>query len=307
MSNHYLCAEVSILTDHSVPRDRWGRPMLYPPEGGARTSYTRVSTAAKWLDDKGGLINWTASQAMVGLIKSRPLQARVASIVARTQSDTYRENKAALKEIVENATQIAQASGRADFGTAVHEMSELLDSGTLDWSYVPDSLKGPLEAYQGAMSAYRILDSEVFVTVDEQVAGNDLHIAGSMDRIIEHPEFGPVVADLKTGADEPKYPLGVTTQVAIYARGLRYRDAGFPGTPEFDDGEPNSDRSAYRKALWPNINKDVGLMIHCPLEKVKGSYICHFYLLDLVSGWEALELGTRIQAVRRPPKLKRIS
>jgi hypothetical protein len=186
-------------------------------------------------------------------------------------------------------------------------MSELLDAGTLDWSYVPDSLKGPLEAYQSAMSDYKILDSEVFVTVDELVAGKTLHIAGSMDRIIEHPDLGPVVADLKTGADEPKFPLGVTTQVAIYARGKRYRDSTFPGTPAFDDGEPNGDSSAYRKELWPFINQEAGVMIHCPLEPVNGSYVCHLYLLDLVSGWDALEIGTRIQSVRRPPKLKRIS
>lgn len=281
--------------------------MLYPPEGGARTSYTRISTAAKWLDDKGGLINWSASQAMIGLMKSKPLQARVFSLIARTENDTYRENKAALKEIVENATQIAQASGRADYGTALHEMSELSDAGQLDWQYVPDMLKGPLEAYKEAMTSVEVLDSEVFVTVDETIDGTSLHLAGSMDRIINFPDLGPVVADLKTGADEPRYPLGVTTQVAIYARGMRYRDAGFPGTPAFDDGEANEDGSAWRKPLWDGLNSEVGLMIHCPLEKVNGKYVCHFYKLDLVAGWESLELGTRIQSRRRPPKLKRIS
>lgn len=292
------------MTDHSVPRDRFGRPMLHTPEG-ERAPYTRASTAAKWLDDKGGLINWTASQAMIGLIKSKPLQARVSSLVARTQNDTYRENKSALREIVDNATNIAQASGRADYGTALHEMSELLDVGELDWQYVPEILKGPLEAYGEAMAGIKIIDSEVFVTVDADVHGVTLRLAGSMDRIIEHPEFGPVVADLKTGADEPKYPLGVTTQVAIYARGCRYRDLLFPGTPVFTDGEPNADSTAWRKPL--NVSQEVGLMIHCPLEKVGNKFVCDFYALDLVNGWDSLALGTKVQSARRPPKLKRVN
>lgn len=278
--------------------------MLYPDDGGARTAYTRVSTAAKYTDDKGGLINWTASQAMIGLIKSRPLQARVSSLIASTQNDTYREHKSQLKELVENATQIAQASGRADFGTAVHQFTELIDNGKLDWDYVPESLKGPLDAYAQAMQGITILDSEVFVAVDADVDDKKIRIAGSMDRVVHHPELGIVVADVKTGADEPRYPSGVTTQVAIYARGMRYRDSAFPGTPAFTDGEPNCDGTAWRKPLWPNVSNEVGLMIHCPLEKVNGKYICDMYPLNLTKGWETLQLGLKVQEVRRPPKLR---
>lgn len=292
------------MTDYSTPRDRFGRPMLYPLQGGSRAPYTRVSTAAKWTDDKGGLINWTASQAMIGLIKSRPLQARVSSLIASTESDTYREHKSQLKELVDNATQIAQASGRADFGTAIHQFTELIDAGKMDWTYVPDSLKGPLEAYQVAMEGVTVLDMEVFVTVDDIVGGKEVRIAGSMDRVLDHPKFGVVVADLKTGKDEPSYPSGVTTQVAIYSRGLRYRDDVFAGTPVFDDGNPNADSTAFRKPLWDNVSQTVGLMLHCPLEKVRGKYICDIYPLDLERGWKTLELGMKIQDVRRPPKLK---
>lgn len=277
--------------------------MLYPPEGGHRVSYTRVSTAAKWLDDKSGLINWTASQAMVGLMKSKPLQARVSSIIARTNNDTYRENKPALKEVVESATQVAQASGRADYGTAFHEMSELLDSEALDWQYVPEMLKGPLEAYRTTMSGLEVADSEVFVTVDE----GGLRLAGSMDRILIHPDLGPCASDVKTGTDEPRFGLGVTTQVAIYSRGMRYRDREFTGTPAFDDGEPNPDGTAWRKPLYEGLNRNYGLMIHCPLEKVDGQYRCDLFLLDLKLGWESLALGRKLKAARRSPKLEKIS
>ena len=290
------------MTDFSVERDRWGRPLLYPPQGGKAVAYTRASTMAKWLDSQAGLINWKASMAMIGMARSKPIQARIAAIVARTENDAYRENKEALKDLVENATQIAQAQGRADLGTAVHEFTELLDAGTLDWQFVPEQLKAPLALYREKMQAFETVDTEVFVAVDADNNGKTIRGAGSLDRIIRHPEFGVCVADIKTGAEEPKYPLGVTTQVAIYSRGSRYRDARFPGSPGFGDGEPNVDGTAYRKELHPELNKSVGIMIHLPLEKAE----CSLYALDLDHGWDSLLLGHRVQDARRPPKLQRI-
>jgi hypothetical protein len=290
------------MTDFNVERDGWGRPMLYPPRGGKAVAYTRVSTMAKWTSDQSGLINWKASMAMIGMARSKPIQARIAAIVARTENDPYRENKTALKELVEHATQIAQAQGRADIGTAVHEFTELLDAGKLDWQFVPEQLKAPLAAYREKMQGFETVDTEVFVALDVEDDGKPLRGAGSLDRLIRHPELGVCVADIKTGADEPTYSLGVTTQVAIYARGSRYRDARFSGSPAFTDGEANADGTAYRKELHPELNKSVGIMIHLPIDRAE----CTLYALDLDRGWDSLLLGNRIQKSRRPPKLKRI-
>lgn len=280
--------------------------MLYSPwgSGGKRISYTRVSTMARWLDDKGGLIQWSAAMAMIGMAKSKPLQARVASIIARSTDDPYNENKTALKELVETATTLAQASGRADYGTSIHEFSELLDAGLLDWSFVPDKLIGPLEAYREATQDLKVLDTEVFVTLDDWE--RDLRGAGSLDRVVSHPDLGVVVADLKTGAREPQYPMGVTTQVAVYARGKRYRDSEFHGTPTFTDGTPNADKTAWRKPLYEGVRTDVGLLIHCPLEPQRGKHRCTLYVLDLERGWKNLLLGSEVQLARKPPKLERL-
>lgn len=280
------------ITDHTVPRDRYGRPLLYPPGGGERVPYTRASTAKGWTDSKEGLIAWKASQAMLGLMKSRPLQARVAAIAARNGS--YSTDKTALKELVETATTIAGAQAGADLGTACHEMTELIDAGQFDWEYAPEALKGPLEAYQEAMSVLEVVDTEVFVAVDE----GDLRIAGSMDRMVRHPSLnGVVVADLKTGAQENRYPLGCMTQVAIYARGSRYSDENFPN---YVTGDP------VRSELHPEINTSTGLMIHLPLEKIRGKYVCNLYTLDLESGWRNLLLGHQVQSARRPGKLEKL-
>jgi hypothetical protein len=279
--------------------------MLYPPEGGPKVSYTRPSTMKGWLDDKQGLLTWKASMAMIGMAKSKSLQARVAALAARS-TDPYNEHKSALKELVETATQVAQAQGRADFGTAIHEFTELIDLGELDWSFVPESLKGPLEAYQVATEKLTVIDAEVFIAVDEEHEGTRIRGAGSLDRLCDHPEFGVVVSDIKTGAKEPQYPTGVVTQVAIYSRGKRYRDADFDGSPSFADGEANVDNTAWRAPLHPHLNKSTGLMVHCPLEPVRGKYICNLYRLDLESGWRNLLLGVQVQAARRPPKLEKL-
>lgn len=293
------------MTDYLVERDGFGRPLLYPPEGGKKVAYTRPSTMAKWLDDKSGLINWTAAMAMIGMAQSKSVQARVSAIVARGEG--YTENRGAFKELVEVATNVAKVRERADYGTAIHEFAELVDSGTLDWGYVPESLKGPLDAYREATECLSVLDSEVFVVIDEKVGNRKLRGAGSLDRVVQHPELGVVIADLKTGAKEPQYPLGVMTQVAIYSRGQRYRDDSFPGSPPFEDGEPNADGTAWRKTIHPDLNESTGLLIHCPLEKVGNKFECGLYALNLEKGWEALLLGFQVQTTRRPPKLERIS
>lgn len=303
LPHHFRSSEMMVLmTDFSVERDRWGRPLLFPPEGGRPVPYTRPSTMAKWLDSQAGLINWKASMAMIGMAQSKPIQARVAAIVAKSVDNPYRENRDALKGLVESATQVAQAQGRADFGTAIHEFTELVDSGTLDWSFVPAGLRSTLEAYRETISGFDVIDSEVFVAVDEEIDGTPLRGAGSLDRLILHPQLGVCVADIKTGPDEPKYPLGVTTQVSIYSRGLRYRDTRFSGSPQFDDGTPNPDGSAWRKPLHETLNREVGILIHLPLNAGR----CDLYALDLSRGWDSLSLGHRVQKARRSPKLEKL-
>ena len=61
-----------------VPRDRWGRPLIVPVDGGKPIGSTRVSTLAKALDDKSALTKWKQRQVVVGMA-SRPDLAAVAA------------------------------------------------------------------------------------------------------------------------------------------------------------------------------------------------------------------------------------
>ena len=55
------------MEDMELPRDRWGRPLIEPPDGGKAKPYTRVSTLAKTLDDKTALSKWLCRQTAIGL------------------------------------------------------------------------------------------------------------------------------------------------------------------------------------------------------------------------------------------------
>ena len=75
-------------------RDRWGRPYVSNDGGplkfvkGKATpvnaeGYTRVSTLAGTLDDKSGILEWSAANAMIGMIKDPSIAAQVGSLASK--------------------------------------------------------------------------------------------------------------------------------------------------------------------------------------------------------------------------------
>jgi len=121
------------------------------------------------------------------------------------------------------------------------------------------------------------------------VVVDELKCAGSLDRLVRLPDGRVVVADIKTGADEPKYASGVSAQCAIYAHGQRYN----PETGE-------------RTELHPDLDPETGLLIHLPLAPVDGVQVCQMYTLDLVAGWERALLAAQVRdtkAIAKPKKM----
>lgn len=90
-----------------------------------------------------------------------------------------------------------------------------------------------------------------------------------------------MVADIKTGQNEPRYPHGATTQIAIYSRGHTY-------TPD----EGRIDRLADL-----GVSQTEGMMIHLPAGQRK----CDLYIVDLEIGWA---LATVAAKVRQMQKIK---
>ena len=264
-----------------IKRDRWDRPLITPPDGGKPTGYTRVSSFGKVLEDTFNLTQWGARMAVVGSVMDPSLAAQIAGVVNR-YADPVSEGKSDLNALVDRAKDIAGANTASSTGTAVHAMTEVIDNGGTPKA-VPDALQPVLTAYEWGTAALEMIEAEVFVVVD------DITAAGTLDRLVRLPDGRVVVADLKTGKDEPRYANGVTTQVSIYAHGQRY---------DHETGQ--------RSPLHPDLDITAGLLIHLPLKPVKDKQVCDLYLLDLTDGWERALLAHQVRATRKQPKLTRL-
>ncbi|HEY7822812.1 MAG TPA: hypothetical protein VIG24_08270 [Acidimicrobiia bacterium] len=247
-----------------IPRDRWGRPLIAPVDGGKPIPYTRVSTLAKALDDKTALTAWKCRQTAIGL-------ATRADLVAKTKA-VGETDKRSLDEVVQEALAAAASDRAANVGTALHAMTEKVDAGVDPAELVDrlDPLFLDLVAYREATSHLGMEAAELFVVCDE------LQAAGSFDRLVNLPGYGLVVADLKTGQHEPNYPHGVAQQIAIYAHGTLYSE--------------QQGRIAALADL--GVRTDVGLLIHLPSER--GT--CDLYVIDLDHGWALAQTAVMVRA-----------
>lgn len=243
----------------AVPRDRWGRPLITPPDGGKPVPYTRVSTLAKVLDDKTALTRWKQRQTAIGIGMRPDLAAKAAA---------KRDDKRTLDEVVEEAMTVAGSSIGANIGTTLHSLTEEVDDGVMP--DVAAELRADLEAYRAAMAGLTVLAKEWFVVVDE------IQAAGSFDRLLALPDGRIVVADIKTGQKEPDYPHGAATQIGIYAHGTRY---------VLPDGRVASLADA-------GVDQEVGVLIHLPAGQAR----CDLYLLDIAEGWRMAQLATTARA-----------
>jgi hypothetical protein len=243
-----------------IPRDRWKRPLIIPPDGGDPVPYTRVSTLAKALDDLSQLMAWKQRKTAEGLVRRPDLLTRVAGALANGDPDTDWPTKRDLNAICTEATEAAGASKGSSAGTGFHALTEAIDRGE-EPLFVPPADVPRLDAYREATAPYKVLDIETFVVCD------GVQAAGTFDRLLLCPDGKVRVADLKSGKSEAAYPLATTVQIATYAHGFRYDPA-----------------SGERTALHADLDPTTGLLIHLP---PTGG--CEVIPLDLTKGWRAAQ------------------
>ena len=87
-----------------VSRDRWGRPLITPPEGGKAVPYVRVTTLAGTLEDTYNLGKWQQRQVAMGIAARPDLVALVSAA---------RGDKGALNAVCEQAHEAAASSAAA--------------------------------------------------------------------------------------------------------------------------------------------------------------------------------------------------
>ena len=247
------------------PRDRWGRPLITPPDGSKAVAYTRCTTYVDCLDDKTMLQKWMQRMVAVGIGTRSDLHLSAASLAADPDG-----NKKALDELCDSARDAAKASAKATIGTALHAWVEQINLG-FEPVNVPDEYRTHLDNYRAATTALHPIHVERFTVAD------DLQIGGTPDLIATVDGLdGAIVCDLKTGPATLKYgQLKVAMQMAVYAHSKLYDPATGERTPL-------------------DVRTDVGLVIALDSETGK----CELHWIDLKAGWEAVQVATQVRQWR---------
>lgn len=302
--------EGSVLVDPDAeqPRDRWGRPIIQPADGGKAVGYRRTTTFIDVLDDKSALSDWGRRVVVTGVaadaINQREKETELEkTLIARAvraneklaataekankqlakgkiDEDKHAEihdgaedlHKKEMNSIIEDAFEAGDGFVKAATGTRIHKLTEYIDRKEPLPDDVTESERRDLRAYEAAKVALNIeiIDVEQFVVIDE------LNVGGTLDRRLRYdsPKLGrrvTAIGDVKTGRVD--FGAGkMTRQLAIYARGEEY------------DWRKPTERKKFR------TNKEVALIFHLPA----GKGVCEVYEIDIKHGWEGALLCKRI-------------
>lgn len=213
-------------------RDRWGRYLVVPPEGGKPVGYTRATTIAKTLDDTSSLMSWGERMTAIGLARRPDILAQI--------SDAENDKKQ-LNRLCEQAKEAGGATIRRDLGTALHS---ILERSWTDPDYVPPAAHvDDVTAVHASIetAGYRIVEG-----MNERIVVNDEHcIAGTFDLMLEHHTGRRLIADIKTGSTVAYSGLSFATQLTIYANAdsLYTQGAAPDGSEDRRDPLPELDRS----------------------------------------------------------------
>jgi hypothetical protein len=323
--------------DNLVPRDHHDRPLIkkrcFKCEGSGRLPsekkpppatvqcgrcrgvgwkeepHTRTTTFIDVLEDKSNLMAWKGRMTLVGAA----IDPKFLDGVTDLDPENSKADKDMLNRLAESAQTVAGASVKAEKGTHLHGLSELVDEGV----ELPDGISFgdviDMDAYRRETALFRIKHMErLVVNAQYKVAGTPDRVStfdGSAllsmlldgTLVSEHlavvdgvvhlvaPDgtlIGPdelLITDLKTGSVEYG-GLKMAMQLAIYANSELY------------DHEAENPEDA----LTPlgNINRKWGIIMHLPA----GQGVCTLYWADLTLGWEAVDIASKVRDLRRRGK-----
>lgn len=244
-----------------IPRDGKGRPLVVPEGGGKRVAYTRCTTYVGALDETYNLGKWMQRMVAVGITQRPDIHLQIAALAGDPDA-----NKKALDQACDAAREAAAASAAATTGSALHQLTELIDRGR-DVGVVPDAYTADLDAYRAATAHMKHIHIEQFCVHDP------LKIGGTPDRVTEI-DGKRYIADVKTGSIE--YGIGkIAMQLAVYARSKLYDPV-------------TGDRDLHGAEV------DKGIIIGLPA----GQGRCDLYWVDLIEGWRGVKYAKDVREWR---------
>ena len=247
----------------AIERDRYNRPLVFPPSGGKKVAYTRCTTYIDVLDDKYNLQKWMQRMVALGLAARPDLLLGV---------QAHREDKKALDRYCDEAREAAAANAAATTGTALHALTELIDRGQELPAGLAPGVLASLEKYREATEALTATHIEQFCVQDH------LKIGGTPDRVVKH-QGTAYIADLKTGSIEWGI-LKIAMQLAVYARSHTY------DITTGKRGEHNAD-----------LNR--GLIIHLPVVEDPADAVCTLHWVDIMAGWHSVIVARDVREKRK--------
>lgn len=248
-----------------IPRDRWGRPLIIPVDGGKPVAYTRVTTLAKTLDDTSMLSKWMMRTAVTGIVRRPDLL---------TMASAHVDDKQRLNRIVDDALEAGGRSDKANLGTALHKFCEQIDLGIMPEN-IPAEHAASVRAY--AVMRHQMSDMTV-EAVEKFLVCDELETAGTTDRIVN---IGGTryIADIKTGGIDYA-AQSIATQLAVYAHSTAYN-------PE----------TGVRTPIDVDLQRAV--VIHLPV----GTDECNLHWIDIERGWAAARMANAVRGWRKTQPL----
>lgn len=236
-------------------------------DGGKAVRTKSVTTLAKIPDDSFNLVRWKTRQIAIGLAKSPHLIESVAA---------HHTDRDKLDDLCEQALTASGADAAAEWGTAVHRMTERID-GNLVMIETPLMLK-VVDTWNALLHEAGL--ELVPELMERVVVYGEPRICGKFDRIVRNKATGKLhVADLKTGASAIRYPHSVATQLALYAN-APYLAQSWEGL---------SGETTVFEPMPAELDKEVGYVIYMPAHQDEPHEMNGVYAIDLALGWRAVK------------------
>lgn len=167
---------------------------------------TGVTTVAKIPVEDYTINQWDRRQVLIGAALDRNIVENVATDI---------ENNDLVNKQVEHAKYVAGQHRKADRGTQMHRVLELICLKQ-EAKLLTDQQKRDAVVLRRTMDAYRLTPHDELV--EQFVAWPDHKVAGRFDAIMERSDNSLVLVDLKSGLNAVKYPQSTSCQLALYAR-----------------------------------------------------------------------------------------
>jgi hypothetical protein len=167
---------------------------------------TGVTTVAKIPVEDFTIRQWDNRQVLIGAALDSNITENVAMDL---------ENREAINESVAKAKYVAGQHRKADRGTQMHRVLELI---LLDQEekLLTGQQKRDATTLRRTLDAYKLTPHEDLV--EQFVAWPDYRVAGRFDAMMERSDNSLVCVDLKSGLNAVRYPQSTSCQLALYAR-----------------------------------------------------------------------------------------